>query len=154
MCERVFEEGGVTQAAAVATCARVLLPVVRLVEVMALSSRDAHCLRWHLRLGNFAANVVGLLVDLAMVATQGALIGLTLRISVGTLRIGACSCMEHVICLLSSAWGIGMLAGTCTLRTHCVLQKLSGVMVSSNWWGFVCMRACVASTIGCKSCAA
>jgi hypothetical protein len=86
-----------------------------------------------------AANVVGLLLDLVMIAIQGTLIGLTVGISVGTLGIGACGCMEHVICLLSSVWGMGMLAGACTLGTHCVLQKWSGVMVSSNWWGFVCM---------------
>ncbi len=46
-----------------------------------------------------------------------------------------------------------MLAGALTLGTCCMLQKWSGVMVSSNWWGYVCTRACVASTIRCKSCA-
>jgi hypothetical protein len=47
-----------------------------------------------------------------------------------------------------------MLAGAFTLGTCCMLQKWSGVMVSSNWWGFLCMHACAASTICCKSCAA
>jgi hypothetical protein len=89
--------------------------VVGLVEVMALRSCDACCLRWCLCLANSAANVVGLLLDLVMVAMRGVLIGLTLGISVGTLGFDACSCMEHVICLLSSVWGMGMLAGDCTL---------------------------------------
>jgi hypothetical protein len=68
-------------------------------------------------LDNSAANVVGLLLDLVMVAMRGALIGLTLGMSVGTLRIGACGCMERVICLLSLVWGMGMLAVACTLGT-------------------------------------
>jgi hypothetical protein len=106
MHERVFEEGGATQAAAVVT----------------LRSREARCLCWRLRLDDSAANVEGLLLDPVMVATRGTLIGLTVGSSVGTLRIGACVCMEHVICLLSSVWGMGVLAGVCTLGTHCVLQ--------------------------------
>ncbi len=96
--------------------------VVGLGGVMALRSRAAHHLRWHLHLDNSAANVVGLLLDLVIVATRGALIGLTVGMSVGTLRTGACSCMERVICLLSLLWGMGMLAGVCTLGTCCVLQ--------------------------------
>ncbi len=128
--------------------------VVGLVGGMALRCHDALCLRWCSRLDDSATNVVGLLLDLVMVAMWGALIGLTVGISVGTLGIGACGCMEQVINLLSLVWGMGMLAGACTLGTRCVLQKWSGVMVSSNWWGFVCMHACVASTICCKSCAA
>ncbi len=96
--------------------------VVGLVGVTALHSHDARYLHWHSHLDNSAANVVGLLLDSVMVVMQGALIGLTLGISVGTLGIGACSCMEHVICLLSSVWGMGMLAGACTLGTLCVLQ--------------------------------
>jgi hypothetical protein len=123
MRERVFDEGGATQAAAVATCAQVLIRVVGLVGVMALRSCDACCLRWHLRLDDSAANVVGLLLDLVMVAMWGALIGLTVGISVGTLGIGACGCMERMICLLSSIWGMGMLTGACTLGTSCVLQN-------------------------------
>jgi hypothetical protein len=95
--------------------------VVGLVGVMALCSRDAYCLHWHLRLDDSGANVVGLLLDLVMVATRGTLIGLTVGISVGTLGMGACVCMEHVICLLSLVWGMGMLAGACTLGTRCVL---------------------------------
>jgi hypothetical protein len=63
-----------------------------------------------------------LLLDLVMVAMQGMLIGLTVRMSVGTLRIGACGCMECVICLLSSVWGMGILAGACTLGTRCMMQ--------------------------------
>ncbi len=39
--ERVFKEGGATWAAAVATCARVLMRVVGLVGVMALRSHVA-----------------------------------------------------------------------------------------------------------------
>jgi hypothetical protein len=98
--------------------------------------------------------VVSLQLDLVMVATWGALIGLTVGITVGTLGIGACGCMDCVICLLSLVGGMGILAGAFTLGTHCVLQKWSGVIVSSNRWGFVCTRACAASTIRCKSCAA
>ncbi len=140
MRERVFKVGGATQAAAVATCAQVLMHVVGLVGVTTLRSCDAHCLHWHLRLDDSAAYVVGLLLNLVMVATQGALIGLAVGISVGTLGTGACGCMEHVICLLSLVWRIGMLAGAwCTLGTCCGLQKWSGVMVSSNQWEFVCM---------------
>ncbi len=71
-----------------------------------------------------------------------------------TLGVGTCGCMEHVFHLLSLVWGMGMLAGACTIGTLCVLQKWSGVMVSSNLWEFVCMQACVASRIHCKSCAA
>ncbi len=111
--------------------------VAGLVGVMALCSRDACCLRWRLHLDNSAANVVSLLLDSVMIATRGALIGLTIGISVGALGIGAFGCIECVICLLSSVWGMGMLAGACTLGTCCVLQKWSEVMVSSNCWGFV-----------------
>jgi hypothetical protein len=97
--------------------------VVGLVGVTALCSCDACCLRWRLRLDNSAAYVVGLLLDLVVVAMRGALIGLTVRISMGTLKIGACGCMECKNCLLSLVWGMGMLAGACTLGTCCVLQK-------------------------------
>ena len=41
MREHVFKEDGATWVAAVATCAQVLMCVVRLVGVMALHSRDA-----------------------------------------------------------------------------------------------------------------
>jgi hypothetical protein len=85
MRERVFEEGGATWAAAVGACAQVLMHVVGLIRVTALRSRDAHCLCWHLHLDDSAANVVGLLLDLVMVAMQGALISLTVGISVGIL---------------------------------------------------------------------
>jgi hypothetical protein len=107
-----------------------------------------------LRLDDSANNVVGLQLDLVMVATRGALIGLAVGIMMGTLGISACGCMDCVIHLLSLVGGMGMLAGAFTLGTHCVLQKWSGVMVSLDRWGFVCMHACAASTIRCKSCAA
>jgi hypothetical protein len=100
MCERVFEEGGATWAAAVATCAQVLMHVVELIIVTALRSREVRCLRWCLRLDDSAANVEGLLLDPVMVAKRGALISLNVGMSVGTLGIGACVCMEHVVCLL------------------------------------------------------
>jgi hypothetical protein len=112
--------------------------VVGLVGVTALRSCDACCLHWQSRLDDSAANVVGLLLDSVMVAMWGTLMGLTVGIYVGILGIGACSCMEHVIRLLSLVWGMGMLVGACTLGTHCVLQIWSGVMVSSNRWEFVC----------------
>ncbi len=139
MHEPVFKEGGATRAAAVATCAQVLMHVVGLVGVMALHSCDAHCLHWRLHLDDSTANVVGLLLNSVMVAMRGTLIGSTLGISVSTLGISACGCMECLICLLSLVWGMGMLAGACNLGTCCVLQKWSVVMVSSNWWGFICM---------------
>jgi hypothetical protein len=122
MHERVFEERGATWAAAVATCAQVLMHVVGLGRVTALRSCDAHRLCWCLHLDDSAVNVVGLLLDSVMVAMQGTLIGLTVGISVGTLGIGACGCMGRVICLLSSIWGMGMLAGACTLGTCCMLR--------------------------------
>jgi hypothetical protein len=147
------QRGGLAHAAADATCARVLMHVVGLVGGLALRSCDAHCLFWRSRLDDSAINVVGLRLDLVVVATRGALIVLTVGITVGILGIGACGCMDHVIHLLSSVWGMGMLAGAFTLGTRCVLQKWSGVMVFLNWWGFVCMCACAASTICCKSCA-
>ncbi len=154
MHERVFEEGGATWAAAVATCAQVLLRVVGLVGGMALRSRDAHNLHWRLHWDDSATDVVGLRLDLVVHALWGALIGLPVGISVGNLRIGACGCMDCATCLLSLVWSMGMLAGAFTLGTCCVLQKWSGMMVSSNWGGFVCTCACVASTILCKSCVA
>jgi hypothetical protein len=154
IAEHVFKERGATRAAAVATCAQVLMHVVELVGGTALRNCDDCCLHWGSCLDVSAANAVGLLVDLVVVAMWGALIGLTVGISAGTLRIGACGCMEGMICLLLLIWVMGMLAGACTLGTCCVLQKRSGVMVSLNWWGFLCTRACVVSTICCKSCAA
>jgi hypothetical protein len=150
----VFEEGGATWAAAVATCAQVLMCVIGLVGGAALCSCNACCLSWHSHLDDSATDVVGLWLALVMVASRDALTGLSVGISVGTLRIGACSCMNCVIHLLSLVWRMGMLAGVFTLKTCCVLQKWSGVMVFSNWWGFVCAHACVASMIRCKSCAA
>jgi hypothetical protein len=70
------------------------------------------------------------------------------------ISVGTCGCIDHMIRLLSLVWGMGMLAGAFTLGTCWVLQKWSGVMFSSNQWGFVCTRACVATTIHCKSCTA
>jgi hypothetical protein len=142
MHERVFEEEGADWAAAIATCPQLLMSVVGLVGKTVLRGLDAHRLHWRLRLDDSAINVVGLQLDSVMVAMRGALIGLTVGIMVGTLRIGACGCMDCMIHLLSLVGGMGMLAGAFTLGTHCVLQKWSGVMVSLNRWGFVCTRAC------------
>jgi hypothetical protein len=74
--------------------------VVGLVGGTALYSRDACCLHWRLRLDNSATDVVGLWLGSVMVAPRGALIGLTVGTSVGTLGTGACGCMDCVICLL------------------------------------------------------
>jgi hypothetical protein len=104
--ERVLKEGGATQAAAVATCDQVLMHVVGLVGVTVLCSRVACRLQWCLHLDDLAANVVGLGLGLMVVVTRGALMGLTLGISVGTLGMGACGCMERVICLMSLVWGM------------------------------------------------
>jgi hypothetical protein len=98
MRERMFEDGGAACAAAVATCAQVLMHVVGLVGGTALRGCNACCLGWRSCLDDSAINVVSLRLDLVMVATQGALIGLTVGIMVGTLRIGACSCLDYVIC--------------------------------------------------------
>ncbi len=119
---------------------------VGLVGVAALHSHAACCLQWHLRLDKLAGKVVGLLpvaltglpVDSMVVAIKGALMGLPAGLLVDTLGIGDCGCMECVICLLSLVWGLGMLGGACTLRTCCILQLLSGVVVSSNLLGFAC----------------
>jgi hypothetical protein len=46
-------------------------------------------MRWRLRLDDSAINVVSLRLDLVVVATQGALIGLIVGIMVVTLGIGA-----------------------------------------------------------------
>ena len=100
--------------------------VVGLIVVMALRSCEARCLRWHSHLDDSAANVEGLLLDLVMVAMQGALIGLTVGKSLGTLGIGACICMERVLCLLSLVWGMGVFAGVCTLSTRCILRIVWG----------------------------
>jgi hypothetical protein len=101
MRERMFAEGGAACAAAVATCAQVLMHVVGLVGRTALRRRDACHLHWHSCLDNSAINVVGLWLDSVVVATRGALIGLTVGITVGTLGIGACGCIDCMICLLS-----------------------------------------------------
>jgi hypothetical protein len=101
MRECVFEEGGATQAAAVATCAQVLVCVARLVGGTALRSRDACRFCWRLRLDDFATDVVGLWLGSVMVGLWGALIGLTVGISVDLLGIGVCGCMYRVIHLLS-----------------------------------------------------
>jgi hypothetical protein len=96
-----LKRGVATRAAAVATCAQVLMRVVGLVGGMALCSCDARRLRWRLRLDDSATNVVGLRLDLVMVAMRGALIGLTVGITVALLGIGACGCIDCVIPLLS-----------------------------------------------------
>jgi hypothetical protein len=77
MHERMFEEGEAAHAAAVATCARVLMRVVGLIGGTALRSCDARHLPWHLHLDDSAINVVSLRLDLVMVATRDGLIGLT-----------------------------------------------------------------------------
>ncbi len=94
--------------------------VVGLVRVTALCSRVACCLQWCLRLDDSAAIVVGLWLGLIVVATRDALICLTVGMSLGTLGIGACGCMEHMICLMSLVWGMGMIVGACTLGTCCM----------------------------------
>jgi hypothetical protein len=115
----VFEEGGATWAAAVATCAQVLMHVVGLVGVMALHSCVACPLQWCLRLDDSAANVVGLLLGSVVVVTRSTMMGLTVGISVGTLGIGAWGCMEHVICLF-------YLQGVC----HCLVVPAPSNLVA------------------------
>jgi hypothetical protein len=69
------------------------MQVIGLIVVMALRRREAHHLCWHFCLDNSAANVESLLLDPVMVATWGALIDLTVGMSLGTLGIGVCICM-------------------------------------------------------------
>ncbi len=119
-----------------------LLMVVGLVGRTALRSCDARRLHWRLRLDDSATDVVSFWLGLVMVALRGALIGVSVGISVGTLGIDACGCMDCVICLLSLVWSMGMLAGVFTLGTCCVLQK----MVRGN--GFfklvgICLYVCL-----------
>jgi hypothetical protein len=122
--------------------------VVGLVGVMALHSCDAHCLHWHLRLEYSAANVVGLLLDSVMVAMLGTLIGLSVGISVGTIGISACGCMERVssvvigmgygsacwclqpwnsLCVVKMVWGNGFikLVGICLYASLCCINDTS-----------------------------
>ncbi len=79
--------------------------VVELVGVTTLRSCVACHLQWCLHLDNSAANVVGLLLGLVMVTMQGALIGLTAGLPVGTLGIGACGFI--LICLVVTGMGYG-----------------------------------------------
>ncbi len=140
MRERVFEEGGVACAAAVATCAQVLMCVVGLVGGTALRSRDARYLCWRLCLDNSAINVIGLRLDSVMVATRGVLIGLTVRIMVGILKIGACSCTDRMIFLLSL---VGGMACWCIhpWNSLCVAKMVR----SDGFFGLVgiCLYACL-----------
>jgi hypothetical protein len=80
--------------------------VVGLVGIMALRSCVARRVQWRLHLDDLAANVVGLLLGSMVVAMRGTLMGSAVEISVGTFKIGACGCMECVICLLSLVWGM------------------------------------------------
>jgi hypothetical protein len=141
MHERVFEEGGAARAAAVATCARVFMRVVGLVGGMGLRSRDAHRLRWRSHLEDYANNVVGLRLDLVMVATRGALTGLTVGVTVGTLRIGAYGCMNCVICLFSSVGGMGMLPGPFThgIVACCKMVWSDGFFESVGIYLYACL---------------
>ncbi len=114
-------EGGVPWAAAVASWALVRIRGDVLIGVAALRSRTAcHFLR-----RSRLVELVGMLVGAPLL--------------LGTLGTGVCMSMEHVILLLSSIWGRGTLGGVCTLRTHCMLGVVEGVVVSSKWSG----RACI-----------
>ncbi len=57
----------------------------------------------------------GFPVGSMLVSTRGMLMGLPVGLLDGTLGTDDCGCMEHVICLLSSIWGLGMLGGACIL---------------------------------------
>jgi hypothetical protein len=119
---------------------------VGLVGVAALQSCAAHHLQRRLCLDKLVGKVVGLMssmrsgfpVGLLVVATRGALMGLSVGLLVGTLGTSDCGCMEPVIHLLSLIWVLGTLGGACTLGTCCVLRVSFGVMVSSNLMGFAC----------------
>ncbi len=159
---KLFEEGGVTWAAAIATWAWVCMRGVGLVEIPALQSHAA-CHFWmRSRLDELAGKAVGLMpgtqpglpVGLLVVSRNVALMGFPVGLLVGTLRTGDCGCMEHVICLSSLIWDFGALSGVCTLWTCCVLWVSSGVVVSSNFWGCASKWACVASIIRCRPCVA
>ncbi len=52
----------------------------------------------------------------------------------GTLGTGDCGYMEHVICLLSSIWGLETLGGACTLGTCCMLHDRLGLWFPQIFW--------------------
>jgi hypothetical protein len=132
--EHVYEEGGATRAAAVATCTQVLMHVVGPVGFTTLRCCIACRLQWHSRLDNLTAKLVGMLLGLMVVATRGKLVGLTIELLVGTLGIGACGCMERVICLLTLVWGIGN--ACCCLHPQNLL-RVASIIQGSGFFKFV-----------------
>jgi len=89
-------KGGVTRAAAIATCALVCVRGDVLVGVVALRSRAACHFLMHSRL----AEPVGMMADVTLLCTLGN---------------DGCVSMEHVILLLSSVWVADTLGSACTL---------------------------------------
>ena len=96
-------EGGVTRAAALATCALARARGDVLGGEVALRSRDAH----RFRMCSSLAESVGML-----------LVAGTLLCTLGT---DGCASMERVILLVSSVWVAGTLGGNCTLGTRGML---------------------------------
>jgi hypothetical protein len=140
-------EGGVTRAAALATCALACARGDVLGGEVALRSRDAH----RFRMCSSLAESVGML-----------LVAGTLLCTLGT---DGCASMERVILLVSSVWVAGTLggnctlrtrgmSGVCTLRTRCMLGIVESVATSSKRSGRACTWAFVASMMRWRSCAA
>jgi hypothetical protein len=113
-------EGGVTQAAAIATWALVCMQGNVLIGVAALRSRMACCFLRHSRLVESVGMLVGLLVGTPLLGTFGT---------------GVCVSMEQVILLLSLIWGVGTLGGGCPLGTRCMWGLAEGVVLSSKRLG-------------------
>jgi hypothetical protein len=129
VCKCVLNAGGATCAAAVATWDCVCMRGDVLILGSVLHSCAARCFRMRSRLIKSVGGA-GLLVSALLM---------------GTLGNGTVMFIKHVILLLASVWGMGILAVVCTLGT----RYTGGVSVAvcSNWSGCAFICACVASAI-------
>ena len=75
VCARVFMAGGAALAAAIATCARVLIHGLMPVVLVLLHSRAMHCFRRRSCLAGVVATLVGLVVGSGV----GALVGIVVN---------------------------------------------------------------------------
>ncbi len=134
VCKRVLNAGGATRAAAIATWACVRMRGDVMIVGSAICSRAACCFRMHSHLMESVGGAVGLLVGTLLM---------------GTLENGVVMFIKHVILLLASVWGMGILAVVYTLRTHCTGGVSVAVCSNRSGCAFIC--ACVASTIRWRS---
>ncbi len=125
--ERVLNKGGASWAAAVATCAMVLMQGVVLFGVVGLCSRMALHFRRYSCLAESVDKLVGLFV--------GVLVGLQVGLLVGTLETLAGVSTWWVILLLSLMRGVSTLRGACIFGTCCMLWVASGVVVFAKLSG-------------------